>query len=139
MHEEQIRPSPSQDRVLIPQSVLAGWRLEHASRRPARDRFVAITLVAEQAQPMEPLLQPRSIVILDRHSTTPTTGGASTRHIYAVRFHGALAIAYVTFQQNFLILRPHAPEYPFHLLAVPPQVSPADLIVGRVCAVIHTL
>jgi hypothetical protein len=58
------------------------------------------------------------------------------RHIYAVRYHQALHLCYVSLERNFLVLRPHSAEMPLQFLRIPLDASVEEYIVGRVCAVL---
>jgi hypothetical protein len=58
---------------------------------------------------------------------------------YAVRYGTGLVLRYVEFDGGRLILRPLSPTFPVQLLALGPQETPANYIVGRVCLVISEL
>ena len=139
MQDDRIRLSSILARIPLPPGALATLRAEHGARRPTRDRFVAVTLTPDQARSMEPRLQPNAILVLDRHSTTPSSPvpphNSASPHpsIYAVRLGGELHFCYLSFTQNFFILRPHALAFPIQLLPVPPNLTPSDLVTGRVC------
>ena len=139
MYEDQLRPASITGYIQLPTITLNTMRGDHGARRPKRERFVAITLTAAQAQPMRPVLHENSVVVLDRHSNLPSPPSAATRHMHAVRLGTALHLCYLTYDQNCLVLRPHALEHPVQLLPVPPQSSPADFIIGRVCVLVTNL
>ena len=132
MDEVQVRASSIKARLAFPPGVPTALRAAHGARRPTRERFVAVRLSADQAAPMQPRLEPNGIVFLDRHATLPTA--SASLDIYAVRVAGQLQFSYLSFDQSFLILRPHAIAFPIQLLPVPPNRTPADFVTGRVCA-----
>ncbi|WP_158615381.1 helix-turn-helix domain-containing protein [Acidipila sp. EB88] len=137
MHDEFIRAASVSAYVTLPPAMLAQLHgPQDGRRRVARERFVAIALSAEQAAPMEPRLRPNSIVVLDRHTNMPT---GAPDDIFAVEVRGALHLGFLVFEQKHFLLRPHALHYPVELLPVPPAASPADLVVGRVVAVLTRL
>ncbi len=133
MHDDRIRAASITERLHLPTGALAALRAEHGVRPPTRDRFVAVGLTPAQALPMEPRLHPNAILVLDRHSNVPSAAPTLARGIYALPFQGQLHFCYLSFQLNRLILRPHSLDFPIHLLTVPPNTAPSDLITGRVC------
>jgi transcriptional regulator with XRE-family HTH domain len=139
MYEDRISTASATERIQLPPSTLTSLRAEHGARRPTRERFVAVGLTPAQARIMEPVLQPNAILILDRHSTLPSSSVPSARAIYAVPFNNELHFSYVAYDNNSLVLRPYSPSLPVHILPVPPQLSPAQLITGRVCVAIAYL
>jgi hypothetical protein len=54
-----------------------------------------------------------------------------------VRQHSHLALRYVDFTSNRLVLRPHGTAFPVELLEVAPGETPADLLVGRVALILN--
>jgi transcriptional regulator with XRE-family HTH domain len=145
MHSDRIHPSQIDDQLSLPNTLLLALQLDRPARRSTRERYVAILVTQPQAQFMESLLQPGSpgfpnvIAVLDRHATRPSSLASPSRHIYAIRYQGALLLAHVTLEHNMLILRPHATSQPVHLLPLPPGADPAHFLVGRVCAVLQSL
>ncbi|MGD0911384.1 MAG: hypothetical protein ABR928_05780, partial [Terracidiphilus sp.] len=61
----------------------------------------------------------------------------SRLNIYAVKQHAHLALRYVDFTANRLVLRPHSAAFPVELLEVAPGESPSDLLVGRVALILN--
>ncbi len=130
--EDRIRPASVSEYLHLSKSLAAQLRAEHGVRRPTRERFVAIGITPAQAAPMEPFLHPNSVLMLDRHSNLPAqTQGHS---VYAVLKNGRLLFAYVSYERNLLILRPHSPAFPLETIAVPANMTPSELVIGRVCA-----
>ena len=138
-YDDRIRPSTILERVQLPGAALAGLRAEHGARTPVRERFVAVSLTPAQATPMYPVLRSAAIVVLDRHSNMPAASSSASRSIYAVRFGKQLQFCYLSFDRNYLVLRPHSLDFPVQLLPVPLQTAPSDLVVGRVCYALLTL
>ncbi len=145
MHHDRIHASQIDDQIALPHTLLLALQLDRPTRRSIRERYVAILVTQQQAQFMESLLQPGSataptvIAVLDRHATRPSSPASPSRHIYAIRYQGALLLAHVTLDQNMLVLRPHATSQPVHLLPLPPGADPSQFVTGRVCAVLQAL
>ena len=52
--------------------------------------------------------------------------------------HGAhLALRYVDFLANRLVLRPHNINFPVDLIEIAPGDAPSDLIAGRVALILN--
>ena len=137
--DESVRFDMAAERIQLLPNTLRNQRPAHGAQRPKRERFVAVRLSASQTQPMDPILQPGSIVVMDRHSNLPTYNAPSTQNIFGLMFEGSLQFFYLSFEQNFFILRPHSLLHPARLLAVPFNVAPSDLVTGRVCHVQFSL
>lgn len=113
-----------------------------AKRAPSRlhwRRLVAVRLTPAQALPMEPVLKPNAIAILDRHYNSLTPYRPAGLNIYAVRLGNNLVFRYAAFEANRLVLRPHALDHPVEVIEVGPHETPFDPIIGRVCACITEL
>ena len=139
MLDDHFRAASVLRRIQLPEGLLSGIRPEHGARPPSRDRFAAIGLTPAQAAPMIPVLRANAIVVLDRHSTMPAAASPLARPIYAVRVGRQLQFAYLSFERNFLVLRPHSLDFPIQLLPVPRSVTPSSLVVGRVCTALLPL
>lgn len=137
--DEAVRFDMATEHIFLPLNTLPTQRPAHGARRPKRERFVAVRISTAQAQPMEPFLQPNSIVVIDRHANLPTYNAPLTQSIFAVFFEGLLQFFYLSYEQNFLVLRPHSLQHHARLLAVPFNVAPSDLITGRVCHIQFSL
>ena len=139
MHDAFISPSSSFDRVQLPAGSLEDLRPRQAFRRRDWQRFVAVGVTPAQARPMAPVLASNTIVVLDRHYSAIVDYRPPQLNIYAVRVDNAMLFRYVSFDASRLILRPHGLDFPIQLLEVAPNLSPSDLIVGRVCVSISRL
>lgn len=137
MHEERIRPAAVLERIMLPASLLANARTDRTARKPARDRFVAVTVTAQQAKPMDPVLRPRCIAVLDRHAALSKVAESSPGPVYAVNVQGELSFGYVGYDRNTLVLRPHLLSFPLQMLPLAPPATAAELITGRVCVVLN--
>lgn len=133
--DEAVRADMAAEHIMLLPGTLRIQRLAQGARRPKRERFVAVRLSAAQAQPMEPLLQTNSIVVIDRHVNLPTHNTVLTQNVFALLFEGSLQFFYLSLEQDFLILRPHSTLHQARLLAVPFDIAPSDLVTGRVCHV----
>ena len=129
----RISASAVIETIQVPASRLYANRSRPSPRRNHWQRFLAIRLDAQQAAPMEPILSPGSIAVLDRHYNSLAPYSAHQPTLYAVRSGKSLVIRYVDFDENCLILRPLSLEYPIQLLPLTSEESPSDRIVGRVC------
>lgn len=129
--------------VIPPRSILdtlqlpASWLFRLPSRRavPRRlwDRFVAVRLTAPQAIPMQPVISPGGIAIIDRHYSSLVPFRPSPPNVYAVRSGSQLLFRHVAFESSRLILRPRNPEIPVDLIELASEELPSDFLVGRVC------
>lgn len=134
MNDDVIRAPSIQ--AIIPFAILDALPLPRAERntpRHPRQRFVAVSLTAQQSAPMAPYLSAPAIVILDRHANTPSSAAS----IYAVRLAAGLHFCYVSYDRGALLLSHHVPETPSILLPVPPSAAPSELVVGRVCCILR--
>ena len=136
MNDSLIALSPTTEFIRLPGAVFSELRPKQGARRRQWQRFVAIGVTASQAESMQPVLLPNMVLVLDRHYNSLTPSATDAMDIFAVRVEKTLYLRYVTFDANRLILRPHRLDHPIRLVEVEPQLSPSDLIIGRVCAYI---
>ena len=104
------------DVLRIPAGILQQFRARKADSRKDWLRFVAIRLNATEAMPMEPILHPNAIVVIDRHYTSLVRYQPNQATLYAVRNVNALLMRYLDFESNRLVLRPHNPAFPLAVL-----------------------
>ena len=121
------------DILRIPAGILQQFRARKADSRKDWLRFVAIRLNATEAMPMEPILHPNAIVVIDRHYTSLVRYQPNQATLYAVRNVNALLVRYLDFESNRLVLRPHNPAFPLAVLEMGMAESPSDYIIGRAC------
>jgi hypothetical protein len=137
LFEPQVRPSAVQSVLHLPAGMLRAARSRTAGPRRAWQRFVAISIPAPEAQPMEPLVLPNALVLLDRHYNSLVPYRTNRPNLYAVRHDARLKLRYVDFQLNRLVLRPHSVAFPVELIVVGADETPNDLIVGRVALILN--
>lgn len=140
LYEPFIRSAAVQTMMQMPRGIIESAMAHPTPKRRGWQRFVVIRVESEEALPMEPLIQASGFVLLDRHcnSLPPHTRDPSQRpNIYAVRHEGRLALRYLDFRSNRLILRPHNMSWPVELIELDPGVTRFDLIAGRVVLVIN--
>lgn len=138
LFEPFIRPSSVQSNLPLPAGVLESFRARCSSSRRAWQRFVAVRISAADALPMEPLVLPDGIALLDRHYTSLMPYQPNKANLYAVRHGAHLTLRYVDFLANRLVLRPHNINFPVDLIEVGPGESPSGLIAGRVAMILNT-
>jgi transcriptional regulator with XRE-family HTH domain len=119
-------------------------------------RFVLIKVDAREGMSMWPRLNPGSTLLVDRHYNSLRPYRKHDRNMYAVRKGDGCTVKYVerlrrgqladhgaqssavrgdTAGEEFLILRPHNPDYPVEILPVEEGQTYADLLVGRIAHV----
>ncbi len=111
-------------------------RLKAEAERPREGwtRFVLIRMGAE-AMSMYPRILPGATLLIDRHYNSLKPYRKSEPNMYAVRKNGSCTIKYVEVAGTNLILRPHNQAHPVDVLAIDPDKTYADYIVGRICYV----
>jgi hypothetical protein len=137
LFEPFIRPSAVQWMLQLPPGMLRTMRRRVSSPRRAWQRFVATRISSADALPMEPVLLPDAIALIDRHYNSLMPYRPNRPNVYAVRHGAQLSVRYADFQSNRLVLRPHNGAFPVELIEVEPGESPNDLIVGRVALILN--
>lgn len=136
LFEPYPRHSVIQGALELPASRMR-WRARPLPNRALWERFVAVTLSASDALPMEPVVLPDALVVIDRHWNSLKPYRPPRPNLYAVNFGGRLAIRYLDFDLNRLVLRPHNVAFPVELVEIPPGESPGDSIAGRVALILN--
>jgi hypothetical protein len=137
LFEPYIRPSAVQSMLHLPPGVLRPLRTRVANTRRAWQRFVAVRIPPGDAVPMEPLVLPEAIAVLDRHYTSLMQYRPSRPNLYAVRHGAHLTLRYVELAAGRLILRPLNVAIPVDLIQVDSEQSAIDLIAGRVALILN--
>ena len=137
LFEPYVRPSSVRTWLHVQARQLAATRARPANHRRPWTRFVAISISAAEALPMDPLVQPEATVLLDRHYHSLAPYRANRANIYAVRNGNHLDLRYLDFAGNRLVLRPHNLAFAVELLEIPPGETPADSIAGRVVLILN--
>jgi transcriptional regulator with XRE-family HTH domain len=137
LFEPFIRPSVVHFMLELPAGAVSSFHARVSVQRKAWQRFVAIHLRPEDAAPMEPLLLPEAIALIDRHYISLAAYRPDRPNLYAVRRGAHLILRYVDFTANRLVLRPHNLAFPVELIEIDPGESPGDLIAGRIALVVN--
>jgi hypothetical protein len=123
----------------LPAGVLQTIRARVSNSRRVWQRFVAVRIPSADALPMEPLVLPEAITLLDRHYNSLMPYRPNRPNLYAVRQGSHLTLRYVDFIASRLVLRPHNIAFPVDLIEVDPSESPSDLIAGRIALILNEL
>ena len=137
LYEPYIRPSAAQTMLHLPAGLLQSIRTRVSNPRRAWQRFVAVRIPAADALPMEPLVLPEAVTLIDRHYNSLMPYRASRPNIYAVNLESHLVLRYVESIRRRLVLRPHNIGCPVSLIEVDPEGSPSDLVTGRVVLIVN--
>ena len=135
-HETALRSPAINQRSILDLIHLPAGSLDHL--RPRRtlsrrewQRFLAVRLTPAQARPMEPLLAPGSIAVIDRHYNSLAPSHPARPNVYAVEVNNALIFRYVNYEANRLVLRPRSLDSRVEVLRLAPDEPPSSCIVGR--------
>jgi transcriptional regulator with XRE-family HTH domain len=137
LFEPLIRPSATQFLLHLPAAQLQSIRVRASNTRRAWQRFVAVRVSAADALPMEPLVLPEALALIDRHYNSLIPYRPGRPNLYAVRHGSHLTLRYVDFSANRLILRPHNIAFPVDLIEVDSGLPPSELIAGRVALILN--
>jgi hypothetical protein len=121
----------------LPAGLLQSIRTRVSTPRRAWQRFVAVRISAADAMPMEPLILPEALTLIDRHYNSLIPYHPNRPNLYAVRHGSRLWLRYVDFLANRLVLRPHNIAYSVDLLEVKHGELPSELIVGRIALIVN--
>ncbi len=139
LFEPNIRPSWARSMLYLPTGFLGAVRSRTSGSRKMWQRFVAVSIAAAEALPMDPLLMADGIVLIDRHYNSLMAYRPNRQNLYVVRNGNQLVVRYLDFVLNRLVLRPHNHAYPVDLLEIPPGETPGDLIIGRIALILNEL
>lgn len=137
LFEPFVRPSAMHSTLQLPEGLLGSLRARPSNVRKPWERFVAVRIPAADALPMEPLVLPEAIALIDRHYNSLAPYRPNRANLYAVRNGAHLTLRYVNFLSSRLILRPHNIVFPVELIEVDPEESPGDLLAGRVALIVN--
>jgi hypothetical protein len=137
LFEPFIRPSTVQTMLYLPSGMLQSVRARASNPSRAWQRFVAVRISGADALPMEPLVLPEAITLIDRHYNSLMPYRPNRPNLYAVRQGSHLTLRYVDFVANRLVLRPHNIAFPVDLIEVDPGEPPSELIVGRIALILN--
>ncbi len=139
MEDALVRAGSVIEVVHVCVSKLQDCRARASAKVSGWQRFVAVHADAQQAAAMDPMIAVGATVMLDRHYNSPAQYRAHQKTLYAVRSGAGLVLRFLDFDDDRLILRPLALDFPVQLVALGKDETPADYIVGRVCLVISEL
>ncbi len=132
LFEPYIRPAAVQSIFQLPDAALHSLRTRANASRRHWQRFVAIRIAAVDAQPMDPLVLPDALAIVDRHYNSLAQYASDRPTLYAIRKGAHLTLRYADFIATRLVLRPHNLAFPIDLVEIEDQAAPNDYIAGRV-------
>ena len=137
LFEPYVRRSAVQSMLHLPAGFIESIRARVSNPRRAWQRFVAVRVSSADALPMEPLVLPDAIALLDRHYNSLMPYRPNRPNVYAVRHGAHLTLRYADFLSNRLVLRPHNIAFPVDLIEIDPGESAGDLIAGRVALILN--
>jgi hypothetical protein len=137
LFEPFIRPSGVQSVLHMPDGILQITRSRTSNARKAWQRFVAVRISSADALPMEPLIMPEALVLLDRHYTALMPYRPNRPNLYGVRSGSQLILRYVDSMASRLVLRPYNIAFPVELAELDPGETQSDRIVGRVALILN--
>ena len=137
LFEPYIRPSAVLSVLHLPAGALTSIRARVANPRRTWQRFVAVRIPSADALPMEPLLLPDAIALIDRHYNSLMAYRPDRPNLYAVRHGAHLTLRYVDFLSNRMVLRPLNIAFPVNLIELGPEETPGDLLAGRVALILN--
>jgi hypothetical protein len=139
LFEPYIRPSAVQMMLRLPAGSLRSLRPRAVASRRSWQRFVAIRIAHADALPMDPLLFPNALAVIDRHYNLLASYRAGRPNLYAIRNGAHLTLRYADFVARRLVLRPLNMGFPVDLIEIRPEGSPSEFIAGRVVLTINEL
>lgn len=137
LFEPTVRATAVQFMLHLPPGALDGVRARPTPVRRAWQRFVAVRIGAVDALPMEPLVLPEALALIDRHYISLLPYRPNRPNLYAIRHGAHLTVRYAEFHANCLILRPHNIASPIELVPLGSEESPSDWLVGRVALILN--
>lgn len=137
LFEPYIRPFTVQWMLHLPAGVLRSLRPRTTPARRAWQRYVAVRVPAADAQPMDPLVLPEAIAVIDRHYNSLVAYHPNRPTLYAVRDGAHLTLRFADFLATCLVLRPLNIAFPVDLIEISHDESPNDLIAGRVALILN--
>ena len=139
LYEPYVKTTAIQMMLHLPPDVLRSLKPRAVASRRAWQRFVAIRIAHSDVRPMEPLLYPDAIAVIDRHFNVLSSYRPGRPNLYAVRGGAHLTLRYVDFVEERLVLRPLNMSFPIDLLEIGSDHSPGEFIAGRVVLTINAL
>jgi hypothetical protein len=132
-----IRPSAVKSMIQLPAGALQSIRSRPSTARRSWHRFVAVRIAAADAPPMDPLVLPEALTVIDRHYNSLVPYRVFRPNLYAVKAGAHLVLRYADFLATRLVLRPLNIAFPVDLIEVDPEQSPNEWIAGRVALILN--
>jgi hypothetical protein len=137
LFEPHIRPSAARFMMHVPKGLLEKIHARASHPRRTWQRFVAVQLSEADAQPMEPMVLPDALALIDRHYNSIAQYRPNRANLFAIRDGPALKVRFAEVVSNRLVLRPLHIGFPIDLLEIEPGETPADLITGRIVLILN--
>jgi transcriptional regulator with XRE-family HTH domain len=135
--EPYIRMSSTLSMMPFPGDTVRGLEARCSNARRQWDRFVAVRIGAEDARPMEPMVEADAVVLLDRHYTSFHPYEEGRVNLYAARLGSHLLVRYAQFQEERVVLRAFQAKVKAEVLEPGPGETANELLVGRVVLVVN--
>lgn len=133
MNSPHISAGAVLDSLQLPSGWLQVMPLRRAAGRGTWERFVAVRVTSGQALPMQPVLRPGALAVIDRHYNSPVDARHLHPNLYAVRLGSQVLFRYVASEPSRLVLRPHSLDSPVEIIDLESNENPSSHIVGRIC------
>lgn len=135
LFEPILRTGARQGHFPVLARFLEGLPARSSPARRRWERFVVFQVSPAEARPMEPILTAGCAVLIDRHYTSPQPCRSDRNNIYAVRLGARIALRFVEFQANCLLLRPLSVIHPIDCIELTTADSLGERIAGRAALV----
>lgn len=139
LFDPYIRPAVVDSMLELPQGFLENLQSRPFKPRRGWQRFVALRISENEARPMQPLLWPHAIAVIDRHYGSLLPFRNDRPNVFAVRVGVHIVLRHVDFLANRLVLRPYDRGFPVELMELQPNTTPGDVIAGRVALVLSEM
>jgi hypothetical protein len=139
LFEPYIRTSVVHSMLHLPVDLLHSLQSRPSKPRRAWQRFVAIRISSSEAHPMDPLIRPHAIALVNRHYNSLAPYRTDQPNIFALRNGPKLLLRHVDFLANRIVLRPYNRAFPVELLELELHETPGDLIAGRIALIVNEL
>lgn len=139
LFEPVIRPSSVLMTLDLPPGAIRALKRRPVHSRRRWERFVAIRIAHSDALPMDPVLLPEALAVIDRHYNSLIPYRGARPNLYAVRNGARLSLRYADYVATSLVLRPLSMAFPVDLIEIGPETSLGEFIAGRVVLTINEL
>jgi hypothetical protein len=137
LFEPYIRGSAVETMLSLPRRALESLKSKPAENRRYWQRFVAIRISPASVLPMEPLILPETLAVIERHYNSLIPYRANRPNLYAVRNGAHLLLRHADSASMRLVLRPLSMGFPIDLIEIGPESSLAEFIAGRVVLTVN--